>query len=354
MLFRMTTPRISKSRAITVRKGIPEDVRAEYQRLYGQLWEAKLTLPAGMKPQEAKVRSSEFIAEVETRIATLRAAQRAEGQSLTQRQALALAGEWYAWYVARHEENPGTVERWQMMWDVLIDRLEDCGPDWVIEEGWRDLEWTKEPEVRAGMRPLIADEAKTAQFLASRSMVLNTEAQASFLDCVLDEFMAASHGTQRCAPSRAVFGVSIAEAARRIVVHSSRMKASVSRCLTRLGSVTRKPLKGLDAINRSSCAHADAVRAAVSHTSLTVRALRLAVTSCCAHSLASSSVMSSALPKRCSRSRNTQRHLLTPEAAGCLAFTHASNSCHELILPVARAIFRPSNFGNSASRASTL
>jgi len=40
-------------------------------------------------------------------------------QSLTQRQALALAGEWYIWYVARHEENPGTVEHWRVMWDVL-------------------------------------------------------------------------------------------------------------------------------------------------------------------------------------------------------------------------------------------
>jgi integrase len=191
MLFRMITPRITKSRSIIHRKGIPKDARAEYQRLYGQRWEAKLTLPAGMKPHEAKVRISEWTAEVESRIAAIRAAQRGEGQSLTQRQAFALAGEWYLWYVARHEENPGTVEHWRTMWDVLIDRLEDHAPQWVIEEGWRDLEWTREPELRAGMRPLIADEAKTAQFLASKGVVLNTDAQASFLDCVLDEFIAA-------------------------------------------------------------------------------------------------------------------------------------------------------------------
>jgi hypothetical protein len=191
MLFRMITPRVSKSRSTTIRKGIPKDVRAEYQRLYGQRWEAKLTLPAGMKPQEAKVRLSEFSAEVESRIEAIRAARRGVGQSLTQRQAFALAGEWYVGYVAQHEENPGTVEHWRVIWDVLIHRLEDHAPDWVIEEGWRDLEWTKEPEVRAGVRPLISDEAKTAQFLASKGVVLNTEAQALFLDCVLDEFMAA-------------------------------------------------------------------------------------------------------------------------------------------------------------------
>ena len=50
------------------------------------------------------------------------------------------------------------------------------------------------------------------------------------------------------------------------------------------------PLNGFDVINRSSRAHANTVRAAVSHTSLTVRALRLAVTSCRDQSRASSSV----------------------------------------------------------------
>ena len=199
MLFRMITPRVSKSRSIAVRKGIPKDVRAEYQRLYGQFWEAKLTLPAGTKPQEAKVRVGEFTATVEAQIAAIRAAQRGEGQSLTQRQAFALAGEWYVWFVAQHEENPGTVEHWRAMWDVLISRLEDHAPDWVIEEGWRDLEWTREPEVRDGVRPLIADEAKTAQFLASKAVVLNSEAQTLFLDYVLDEFMGAILRLERLA-----------------------------------------------------------------------------------------------------------------------------------------------------------
>jgi hypothetical protein len=106
MLFRMITPRVSKSGSIIHRKGIPEAVRADYQRLYGQRWEAKLTLPAGMKPQEAKVRLSEWTAEVESRIAAIRAAQRGEGRSLTQREAFALAGEWYVWYVASTRRTP--------------------------------------------------------------------------------------------------------------------------------------------------------------------------------------------------------------------------------------------------------
>jgi hypothetical protein len=79
MLFRMITPRISKSRSIVHRKGIPEAVRGEYQRLYGQRWEAKLTLPAGTKPQEAKVRISEWTAEIESRIAAIRTHSAARG-----------------------------------------------------------------------------------------------------------------------------------------------------------------------------------------------------------------------------------------------------------------------------------
>jgi integrase len=190
MLLRMITPRISKSHAITIRKGIPKDVRDEYQRLYGKRWEDKLTVPAGTK--DAKVRVSEFTTEVEGRIATIRAAQRGEGQSLTQRQALALAGEWYASYIAQHEENPGTVEHWQGMWDALLNLLEDHAPAYVMEEGSsRYPDWTREPEVRAGVLPLVADECRTAQFLASKGVVLNTEAQALFLDCVMDEFMTA-------------------------------------------------------------------------------------------------------------------------------------------------------------------
>ncbi len=189
MLFRMATPRRSKSGSITVRKGIPKDVRAEYQRMYGPGWEAKLTVPAGTGPQDAKVRISEWTADVETRIATIRAARRGEGRSLTERQAFALAGEWYVWFVARHEENPGPPERWKDLQEALGDHLMHHAPDHIVEQGWRALDWMREPEVLEGIRPQIADEAKTAQFLAAKGLVLSNDAQAMFLDRVLPEFM---------------------------------------------------------------------------------------------------------------------------------------------------------------------
>src|SRR5262249_33474153 len=93
MSFRMVTPRRSRSGSVKARKVIPKDVREDYARLYGVASEAKLTVPAGTPAHEAKILASEFLAEVETRIATIRAAQRGEGQSLSPRQAFALAGE---------------------------------------------------------------------------------------------------------------------------------------------------------------------------------------------------------------------------------------------------------------------
>ncbi|HEY6024085.1 MAG TPA: hypothetical protein VIV34_07885, partial [Pseudolabrys sp.] len=78
----MATPRRSKSGSVKARKVIPKDVRSEYQHIYGPGWEAKLTVPAGTPAHEAKIRASEFLADVETRIATIRAARRGEGQSL--------------------------------------------------------------------------------------------------------------------------------------------------------------------------------------------------------------------------------------------------------------------------------
>ncbi|KRQ11302.1 hypothetical protein AOQ71_17865 [Bradyrhizobium manausense] len=53
------------------RKGIPEDVREDYQRLYRTKREAHLKLAADTPKHEAKVRLGEWEAEVETRIATV-------------------------------------------------------------------------------------------------------------------------------------------------------------------------------------------------------------------------------------------------------------------------------------------
>ena len=80
------------------RKGIPKDVRDEYARLYRVRHQEHLKLPAGTSKHEAKTQLGEWGAEIETRIATLRAKKKGEGQPLTRLNAIALAGRWYTWF----------------------------------------------------------------------------------------------------------------------------------------------------------------------------------------------------------------------------------------------------------------
>jgi hypothetical protein len=88
----------TKSGAFKARKGIPADVRDDYHALYAKKWEEIFNGPADCPLQRAKVQHSEWEAEVDNRIATLRAKRRGEGRDLTHRQTHALAGEWYRWF----------------------------------------------------------------------------------------------------------------------------------------------------------------------------------------------------------------------------------------------------------------
>jgi hypothetical protein len=49
MPFLMVALRRLKSGAYAGRKAIPKDVRDDYERLYGQRWEAKFSLPAAIR-----------------------------------------------------------------------------------------------------------------------------------------------------------------------------------------------------------------------------------------------------------------------------------------------------------------
>jgi hypothetical protein len=103
----------TKSGAYRARIGVPKDVRDECQALYGKRWEELFHRPASLPLSKAKADHSEWVAEIESRIAALRAQHRGEGHDLTEeRQARALAGEWYRWFVGQHEENPGDPDGW--------------------------------------------------------------------------------------------------------------------------------------------------------------------------------------------------------------------------------------------------
>src|SRR5262249_27607266 len=87
----------------TARKRIPKDVRPEYARLYGKSSEEWFSV--GPKPAgDARREAHEWSAVIETRISNIRGGRTGSGQSLSRKEALALAGEWYVGFVARHED----------------------------------------------------------------------------------------------------------------------------------------------------------------------------------------------------------------------------------------------------------
>ena len=108
MAIRMTSLRRAPNGDWFGRRMIPEDVRAAYRAAFGVSQEARFRSPAGTREGQAKQEFRDWDAEIAFRIERLRAEARWEGlPSLTHRQAHALAGQWYSWFVAQHEEEQG-------------------------------------------------------------------------------------------------------------------------------------------------------------------------------------------------------------------------------------------------------
>jgi integrase len=190
----MVTLRQDSRGNYSARKRIPDDVREEYGRLYRARFEAKFSAPASVGLQEAQRRFREWEAKVAGNIETIRRTQRGEGIDLNHKEAHALAGEWYNWFVARHEEQPGKPEQWDTAFWHLVDAMAEALPDDVqaaeLERNEHLLtEWAAYPEVRAAVRPIISDFGYTAQFLAGKRLVLTNAARDQFLDAVLQKIM---------------------------------------------------------------------------------------------------------------------------------------------------------------------
>jgi integrase len=199
VIFRLSSLRREKSGAFKARKGIPADIRAEYQVLYGRqgarskvAWEAIFYAPAGTPPQKAKTAHAEWLALVESRVAILRQQKLGHGVDLSQRRAAALAGEWYTWFVSQHEENPGERSRWAELYDVWWNSLIDVAGD--PETCEIDMQT---PEVREELHPLLAHDAQTDKFLTDRGVVLTEAGRDAFLSAVLREFLTATKTLER-------------------------------------------------------------------------------------------------------------------------------------------------------------
>jgi hypothetical protein len=184
-----------KSGGYAARKVIPKDVRQEYASLYGMGWEEKLSIPASTPPHEAKVQHGEWLAEIETRIAALRATKTGAKQPLTRRNAHALGGDWYRWFLCQHEDDLRTPSHWKRLSDTLIwDVIYPHAPNEYLSDTKADpqWEWKADPGVREAVRPLVAQEAKVASFLLQKGIALTNEAMGLFLDIVEENLLLVS------------------------------------------------------------------------------------------------------------------------------------------------------------------
>jgi integrase len=173
----------------SARKVIPADVKADYSKLYGQRTEERFH--SGDAPVLlARAKHREWLSEIESRIANIRAARKGEGRSLTPKEARALAGEWYGWYVAR-EENRWPSHVWEDYRERMTEDLRFAATQEGVHAGEPIDLLESNAALRERVRPVIADEAKPEQFLAAKKLTLDPTSRVMFLNYVARDFFAA-------------------------------------------------------------------------------------------------------------------------------------------------------------------
>ncbi len=166
------------------RKAIPRDVAEAYGRVFGRgkpQWEAWFN-SGPVSFLMAKQRHRDWSNSIEGRIANIRAETNGQGRTLTAQEARALAGEWYHWFIARMAANNWSGSAWRAYSDEMWKGLDS------VADGFGD---PFDHYDKNHVRPIISDEAKTAQFLALKRVPLDAASRDLFLDFVTRDFFAA-------------------------------------------------------------------------------------------------------------------------------------------------------------------
>jgi integrase len=172
------------------RKVIPVDIRDKYAKLYGQRTEERL-ITGPMPVLLARAKHREWSSEIEARFANLRAARSGEGRSLTPKEARALAGEWYGWFTTRMAASNWPPDVWDhYRWQVCSELYGPAMAGGVFSGDPLDF-WERDSGMRDRVRPIIADEAKSHQFLAAKQLTLDPASRTMFVDYVTRDFFAA-------------------------------------------------------------------------------------------------------------------------------------------------------------------
>jgi hypothetical protein len=112
---------------------------------------------------------------------------RARQKATRSKEARASAGEWYHWFTARM-----AIHNWPGTYGADYGA---CTPSFsvpppvggVLSGDPLDF-WERDGAVPRTRMPIIAEDAKSNQFLAVKHLVLNTASRDTFLDCVTRDF----------------------------------------------------------------------------------------------------------------------------------------------------------------------
>ena len=177
MAIRMTSLTRAPNGDWFARRMIPPDVRGAYKATFGVSQEARFRSPAGTREGQAKQEFRDWDAEVSSRIERLRAEARGEGLStLTHRQAHALAGQWYGWFVGQYEEEPGDPEQW----DLVADQYETSFTQFM--KGDEDDDTPRTPAQLRSIHRALTSLGRVEEFLQTHSISLSGNAKETLLD----------------------------------------------------------------------------------------------------------------------------------------------------------------------------
>ncbi|BCB20064.1 tyrosine-type recombinase/integrase [Bosea sp. ANAM02] len=193
MAVAMTSLTRAKNGDWFARKGIPESVRAAYKAAFGVSQEERFRRPASLPMGQAKIELRDWDAEITSRIERLMAQATGGGVSLSFREAHGLAGQWYGWFISRHEEEPGRADDWDIehsQWEDARTRF--AGAEEAGEESLQD-----HPNVRRHLRSVLMELARVSTFLAAKNLALNAEGMERFLGALEPEYSAALAALRR-------------------------------------------------------------------------------------------------------------------------------------------------------------
>jgi hypothetical protein len=189
--IRMTTLRRARNGDWFARKRIPDDIRSAYLKAHGKGQEERFRLSAALSPGIATQEFRDWDAEISSRIERLRAKERGEGEGrLTPRQAQTLAGQWYSWFIAQHEEDPGTVDEW----GIVADDYDEVCLRLRSRNDRTDLLGEDEPRTlaeRDAIHRVLARRGDVDRFLRAQDRALSDTAMHGLLDVLEGEFPAA-------------------------------------------------------------------------------------------------------------------------------------------------------------------